>query len=120
MTAAAIGQSLCPLQSGIGELPLPPRVADLQPADCEVLRLLLPFQQALLDGGDDGTLRQRGLLLLARHGAGNSGSRSFMVNQEGSWISSALADMANEGLKERLLDEGLGSFPAKVKPVDGL
>lgn len=43
-----------------------------------------------------------------------------MVNQEGSWISSALADMANEGLKERLLDEGLGSFPAKVKPVDGL
>ena len=37
MAAAAVGQSLGPLQSGIGELPFPPRLADQQPARFEVL-----------------------------------------------------------------------------------
>jgi hypothetical protein len=39
---------------------------------------------------------------------------------KGLWIGSALADMANEGVRERLLDEGLDLLPAKVKPIDGL
>lgn len=37
VAAAAIGQGFCPMQAGIGELPFPKLIADLQPAGCEVL-----------------------------------------------------------------------------------